>query len=431
MHRPRLSNVSRRDFLRASAAAGLAVTSTFLFQNLLRAQEGETEASGGEKREGPCKRVIFLFMEGGPSQLETFDPKPGQPHAAPWKALKTEVPGFTVVEHLPKIASLAGDLCLIRSMRSGSVDHQHARYLMHTGWDSNPTMIRPGMGSIVSHQMGQADFDLPNFVKIGGGPFSAGYLGAEHNPFVIARAGADIANLDYGMGNNKERADRRGAIMRKLNDRFAEEHGEEAVRAREAAMEKARRLMDSPLRKTFDLADEPESVTKAYGDGDFAKGCILARRLIEVGVPAVEVNLGGWDTHDDAFNKNLVNCQTLDQPYHALITDLRQRGLLESTLVVWMGEFGRAPQLSNTQGRGHWSKNFCCLLAGGGVKTGQVVGETSETGEELASDPIAPHDLYATFGKLMGWDVEKKFLAGERPAYLVNKVGVPLDQLIE
>lgn len=422
---PNHSN-GRRDFLRIGVAGTAIAAGTALLGDRLFAQVKETAE---KKPKAKCKQLILIYANGGPAQLDTFDPKPGQKTAAPFKVIKTSVPGFTPVEYLPEIAKLAKDFCLIKSMRSGVVDHSHARYLMHTGWESNPTMKHPGIGSIVSHQMGKADFDLPNFVKLGGNPFPAGYLGGDHNPFLVKKPGSKIENLEYAAGSNKKRMERRMKLLGKMEEKFAKEHGKEAVEARKAVREKARRLMDSPLRAKFYIEDVPDKVKKAYGDSTFAKSCLIARRLIEVGVAAVEINFGGWDTHDDGFKKNMANCKTLDQPYAMLIKELKDRGLLDTTMVVWYGDFGRKPNVTATEGRGHYAKNYCALLAGGGVKGGQVIGETNEDGTELITDYHRPRDLFATFGHLMGWDVKKTFHAGERPAFLVHKQGKPITKV--
>jgi hypothetical protein len=420
-------NVARRDFLKAGTAAGGIMVASTWFGGSLLAQDKKTEARGSAK----CKQVILLFLEGGPSQFETFDLKPGQKTGAPYKAIDTEVPGYAPSEHMPNLAKVAKDVCLIKSMSSREGNHSRAQYLMHTGYIPNPTLKHPSLGSIVSHQLGKPDLDIPNFVKLRGAPFSAGYLGVEHNPFVIQNPGAKIENLDYAQGVDKERMERRMKLVKEMEGDFARTRGEDAVKAHEEMYKKARRLMDSPLKKNFYITDEPEEVKKAYGAGKFAESCIIARRLIESGVACVEVVQGGWDTHDDGFNRCRDLTKAIDQPAAALINDLKKRGLLDHTMVILMGEFGRTPQVTDTEGRGHWPNNFCALLAGGGVKGGQVIGETDERGEKIVKDPVSPQDFFWTLGTAMGWDTAKEFEAGNRPVWLADKtVGKPVKQIL-
>ena len=420
-----LVSIKRRDFLRASAAAGgIIATSQFWWGNDLLAQDGkkDEEKKTGAKHVAKCKQVILLWMEGAPSQLDTFDPKPdSKDTGSPWKQLTTEVPTFTPVENLPFMAKAAKDLCLIKSMTSNEGNHSRGSYLLHTGYIPNPTLKHPSLGSIVSHQLGKKDFDLPAFVKLRGGPFGAGYLGVENNPFVISNPGARIENLDYATGVDKARMDKRMKLVEEMEKDFAKSRGNEAVEAHRAMYEKARRLMDSPLKAKFYIADEPQEMKDLYGKGKFAESCIIARRLIEAGVSCVEVVLGGWDTHDDNFVRTKRLCGDFDQAFAALITDLKKRGLFETTLIVWMGEFGRTPRISATEGRDHWPNNFCAVLAGGGVKGGQTIGETDDRGMTITKDPVRPQDLYWTMASLMGWDTAKEFEAGNRPVWLADK----------
>jgi hypothetical protein len=423
-------NVTRRDFLRSSAAAGgLMVTSSFLGGKVFGQEATRV-------RNSKIKAVIHLYMEGGPSQMETFDPKPGAKNGGPTKAIETEVPGFTPAENLPHIAKRARDLLLIKSMTTREGNHSRGAYLMRTGYAPNPTVRHPSLGSIVAQQLGKADFDLPNFVKLRGSPFPAGYVGVENNPFVISRPGARIDNLDYAKGVDKDRMERRMKLVREMEKDFAKRRGEEAVEAHEAMYDKARRLMDSELRKKFYLDDEPEETRKAYGTGQFADSLIIARRLVEAGVPAVEVVQGGWDTHDDNFNRVANLCKQIDQPWAALIDDLKKRGLYDSTLVVWMGEFGRTPRITATEGRDHWPNNFCIVLGGGGVKAGTVIGETDEEGvnrdakgNNTLKDPVGPADLYKTIGTMMDWELNKEFYAGSRPMWLAEKAAQPIEKI--
>lgn len=414
-------SVSRRDFLRTGAAAGgLMMTSSFVAPLL-----GQETAAKSK-----IKSVILLFMEGGPSQLETFDCKPGKKTAAPYKVIETEVPGFAPCEHLPNIAKTAKDLLLIKSMSSREGNHSRASYLLRTGYIPNPTLKHPSLGSIVAHQMGKADTDLPNFVKLRGAPFSAGYLGVDHNPFVINRPGAKIENLDYARGVDKERMDRRMKLVKEMEKDFAKDHGDEAVEAHKAMYEKARRLMDSPLRNKFYLDDEKPETRKEYGEGQFADACIIARRLVEVGVPAIEIVVGGWDTHDDGFKRCADLCKQIDQPWAALVRDLKRRGLYDSTLVIWMGEFGRTPRINTMTGRDHWARSWSVVLGGAGLPGGQVVGKTNALGTDVDSDFYVAQDVMATVLQALGINLEKTYQSRNgRPMKIAN-AGRPIRPLI-
>ena len=424
--------LSRRDFLRTSAAAGGVIATSSFFANNLYGQDKKNVRARNSK----INHVIILYMAGAPSQMETFDPKPGTKNGGPTKAIETEVPGFTPADNLPHIAKCAGDLLLIKSMHSREGNHSRGSYLLHTGYIPNPTLKHPSLGSIVAQQIGDPEFELPNFVKLGGGPFPAGYLGVENNPFVISRPGAKIENLDYAPGVNRDRMDRRMKLVKEMEKDFAKDRGDEAVEAHKAMYEKARKLMDSPLRKKFYLDDEPDETRKTYGTGAFADSCIIARRLVETGVPAVEITLGGWDTHDDNFNRSKTLCTTMDQPWAALIKDLKQRGLYDSTLIVWMGEFGRTPNINGRDGRDHWPNNFCTVLGGGGVNAGTVIGETDEDGvnrdekrNHTLDDPVTPADLYKTIGTMMDWEMNKEFEAGNRPVWLIDKEAKVIEKI--
>lgn len=426
-------SINRRSFLRTGAAgAGVLAASSWLGPKLLADDKTTSSKKTGKK----AKHLILLFMEGGPSQLETFDPRPGKKAGAPYKVIETKVPNFTPSEHLKNIAKQAEDLCLIKTMSSKEGNHSRAQYLLRTGYIPNPTLKHPSLGSIVANELGDPEFDLPNFVKLRGAPFPAGYLGTEHNPFVISRPGQKIENLEYARNVDKKRMDRRMKLVKAMEKDFAKTHGTEATDAHKAVYDKARRLMDSPLRKKFYLEDEPDRVRKTYGKGTFADSCIIARRLIEAGVPAVEITLGGWDTHDDGFNRVKNLCGQLDQPWAALVRDLKQRGLWDETIVLWMGEFGRTPRITPTEGRGHWPNNFCAVLGGGGVKGGQVIGEVDADGQgrdskgkKLFDEEVSPMNLYATLAHLMGWNTKKEYHAGARPVWLVDKEAKPVEKV--
>ncbi len=375
------------------------------------------------------RKLILLWLEGGPSQLETFDPKPGTAEGGPGQGLGTDVTGWMFGDHLPGLARRAEHLCVIRSMSTREGNHSRARELVKTGYTPTPTVTFPTLGSMTSHETGQ-ESDLPGFVQINGAPGSSGFFGVEHAPFVMAGPQRKIDNIDYSYDVNATRMDYRTNLLEVLERGFEERGGREVVRSQRSLRRQARRLMDSPLRKAFDLDQERERKRDQYGRHDFGQSCLLARRLLEHGVSAVEIVLGGWDTHDDNFRRTQSLCEQLDPGFSALMDDLNRSGLAEETLVVCMGEFGRTPEIVDGNGRNHWPRNWCVALFGAGVGGGQAIGSTDARGRELTSDPVSIADLYATLAELLGIDRDKTFVVGQRPVTLVDPLGESLGPVI-
>jgi uncharacterized protein (DUF1501 family) len=377
------------------------------------------------------RRLILLWLEGGPSQLDTFDPKEGAPTQGPFQTLATDVAGWRFSEHLPQLAKRAGRLALLRSVTSKEGSHARARLLLHTGFIPNPSVAYPTLGSIVAHELGDEAFELPSFVQVAGPPGSPGYLGVGAAPFLVANPLAKVANLSLPRGIDGARLTRREELREALDAGFHAAGGTDEVAANRTQHLRARRLMESALKGAFELDQEKDSVRDRYGRDFFGQGVLLARRLIEAGVPAVEVHGDGWDTHVDNFTKMVPLCTSLDQALSALVDDLAERGLLEDTLVVTMGEFGRTPGINHNRGRDHWPGNYCVLLAGGGSRPGTVVGATDETGERIVERPISVPDLFATFATLLRIDGAKKFDATpRRPTTLVDPDGAPVREVI-
>lgn len=418
---------SRRELLGWAARGGAGALLTPALLSLL-AQHGVAAATG--RREGPRKKLILLWLEGGPSQFETFDPKPGTSTGGPFRALPTDVPGWSFCETLPKLAARAERLAVIRTMTSREGTHARARELLHNGFAPNPSVPFPAFGAIVAHEIGDLDHDLPAFVQIDGPPCSSGYLGVASSPFRVDDPTANIGNLPYFEGVDPARLDRREALREVVDARLRQGGTREAVEADSAQRKRARRLMDSALRGVFSLEGESDALRDAYGRNKFGQGVLLARRLVEAGVAAVEVVLDGWDSHDHNSSKHRELCAMLDPAFAALLDDLAQRGLLDETLVVCMGEFGRTPGINAREGRDHWPNNFSVALAGGGVKAGTMVGETDELGVSIGKRPVQVADLFATFASLLHIDGTKEFNKERRPATLVDKNGIPLAELL-
>ncbi len=379
--------VRRRDFLRSVSLAGLAA-GTLHWTDMLSANAADLRSRG--------MSCILLWMQGGPSQFETFSPKEGHANGGETKAIKTSVAGIEIAENLPHVAQSMNDICLIRSMTSKEGSHPRATYLMHTGYLPTASVKYPSLGAMVAQQLGDQTAELPNFVRIGQSRDGSGggLLGVEYDPFVVGNASTLPENTRPA--SSSTRYQRRLGLLDQLEGHYAENGGKQEVADHRKLYEKASKMILSPQMTTFDINKESRATREAYGSSNFGQGCLLARRLVESGVTFVEVGLGNWDTHDDNFARVKTLCGQLDQPYAALLNDLKQRGMLEKTLVVWMGEFGRTPRINPRGGRDHYPRAFNVALAGGGVKGGQVIGKTDAGGTSVNDRPVGVSDLLRT-----------------------------------
>jgi uncharacterized protein (DUF1501 family) len=389
--------ISRRGFLRW-AAAGTAGLGGLGWLDCLAAHAAELRKSR--------RACILLWMAGGPSQFETFDPKPGADTQGPTRAVPTAAAGVSIAEHWRKVAGVTKDLAIIRSMTSKEGNHGRATYLLHTSYPVSGGVVHPGFGSIVARELGKADFDLPNFVSISGQSIGPSFLGVQYAPFIVNDPNRPPDNLAAPVSSS--RLHRRLDLLKELEDPFAQSGAAEQVKDHQTLYKQTAHMVLSPRVKAFDLAAEPEKLRASYGRTPFGQGCLMARRLIEAGVPFVEVQSSGWDTHGNelATLKKLI--PPVDQGAAALLSDLKVRGLLNNTLVVWMGEFGRMPRINLTAGRDHFPTAFNLFLAGAGVKGGQVIGATNKLGTGVAQRPVSVPDLFCTFCKILGLDARKE-----------------------
>ena len=373
-----------------------------------------------------AKACIILWMNGGPSHLDTFDLKPG----GKFRALSTRAPAIQICEHLPQLADVADHLAIIRSMTSREGNHDRARFLMHAGYSPNPTVKHPSLGAWMSEELGAAKNDLPAFVSISGPSAQAGFLGAQHDPFVVPNPKEPPQNTAFGRNVDADRFARRRRALAMLEARFAAETGDAKVHGRQAVYDKAVKMMFSPSLSAFDIRSEPAAVQVAYGDSDFGRGCLLARKLVEAGVRFVEVTLDGWDTHVDNFGRTKNLMTTLDPAFAALITELKARDLLDSTLIACMGDFGRTPKINPNDGRDHHPQAFSAVLAGGGIRGGLSYGATDGEGEKVREKPVRVADLFATLVQQLGLDPDKSFDTPlGRPISLTDH-GRPLEALL-
>jgi uncharacterized protein (DUF1501 family) len=408
--------ISRRDLLRCSGVALLGASAS----GWMRLLADEAARQGAKK-----KSVILLYMNGGASHVDTFDPKKGNTEFA---TIPTATPGVHFAEHLPTLAKLTGEMAVIRSMSTSEGSHARARYYIHTGYrEGVGGVVHPTLGSIMSATIGAKKPELPNFVSISGGGLGPGFLGPVHAPLQVNDPNKGIDNLKPV--GAFDQFDDKASVLAQMEQSFLERKQTPAAVAHQATYEAAVKLMHSEKAKAFDLNKETESATKLYGSSKFGRGCLLARRLVEFGVPFVEVDMGGWDTHKDNFARVKTLSTQLDEGMGGLLRDLKQRGMLNDTLVVWMGDFGRTPEVK-AGGRGHYPKAWTTILAGGRLKTGGVVGKTDERGASIVDRKVGVNDFLATICRAVGVDCTKEFTTRTgRPIRIVDKGEKPITEL--
>jgi hypothetical protein len=420
-----LSAHSRRDWLRL-AAAGVAARSASGWIETLAA---DTAAHPGRRR-----ACILLWMYGGPSQIDTFDLKPGHENGGPYKTISTATPGISISEHLPKIAGQMKHLALVRSMTSKEGDHGRAAYYLRTGYLPQGQVRHPALGSLVAKELeAAAASDLPRCVSIAPLRFdnpaawTSGFLGHEYAPLIVGdqklgRAQGDyearlkIRDLDLPRGVDRKRADARLGLLADADSGFLSDHPGDSPGSHQVAIDHAASLMRSKGMKAFNLNEEPAPLRDSYGRNPFGQGCLLARRLVERGVPFVEVTLSGveganslgWDTHNQNFETVKKLSAVLDAGWSTLLDDLKKRGLLDSTLLVWMGEFGRTPRINGFAGRDHFPTAWTTVLGGGGIAGGQVIGRTTDDGMRVEDRPTSVPDFLATICLALGIDPRKQ-----------------------
>jgi uncharacterized protein (DUF1501 family) len=428
------STRSRRDFLKLAFGSlfGLAVGAP-----LIGIATGNQRASGltslwaADPLGDPTRvaelsprirSVIALWMDGGPSQLDTWDPKPGSANGGPFRAIRTSQRGLEICEHMPQLAELGDRLAVIRSMSTREGNHQRARHLLKTSYVPQGTVAFPGIGATFARELHDPALAIPPNVAINAPGISSGYLGVRFDPLFVKDPAEPPRNLAPAKGITEARMERRARLLAAQQDAFRGIAGDHATaRDHDQIAASARAFMAAPEAKAFDISEEPEALRAAYGDTKFGRGCLMARRLVEAGVKFVEVTLGGWDTHDDNFTRTRELMGTLDPAMATLIRDLGERGLLDSTLVLWMGEFGRTPRINSREGRDHFPAAWCAALAGGGIVP-QVYGATADDGMRVVDRPVTPASLFRTVFRQAGIDPDRMYTAPSgRPIRLVDQ----------
>ena len=414
---------TRREMMQLTAAG----VTGFSFSNWLPV----LAARAAETAQRP-KACILLWMDGGPSHKDTFDLRPGTDQGGPFREIDTNVTGIKISEHFPQFSQLMNHAAIIRSMSTAEGAHGRAKYNMHTGYrEGQGGIVYPSLGSITAKEIGQPDATLPNFVSVGNRSFGAGFLGARHAPLIVNDPQRGVENLRSFVQDNQ--FDTRMGLLTELENNFHRTHQDGLSIAHRTTVQRAVTLMRDRGAAAFDITRESASVRAAYGANRFGEGCLLARRLVETGVKFVEVTLGGWDTHQNNFERVRTLSGQVDPAMSQLVKDLRDRGMLDSTLVIWMGDFGRTPRINARgaqPGRDHYPRAWSSVMIGGGIKGGQVIGRTDAEAATVVERPVNALDFMATVCQVLGIDHTKQNQAPNgRPIRIVDRGNNPITQL--
>ena len=399
---------TRRTFLSGMAQSMLGVGAAATFGPSVVAQALRQDPQDPTKPivlgRATAKHVIYLFMQGGMSHIDMLDPKPGAKTQGPNEPIATRADGIMLGQYLPKLANHMDKACVINSLSSTQGAHEQAQYLMRTSYELRGTIQHPSTGAWCHRMAGRQNDTLPGHVIIGGGADTpgAGFFPAEYQPVPIGDPDDGLKNAARPSGVSESRFQNRLEMLKKLDSQFGDKHKQLSVNSYSQAYADAVKLMRSSDLVAFDIDQEPDNIRQAYGATKFGSGCLLARRLVEHGVRYVEVMSGGWDTHNDNFDRLEQLAPAIDQGLSALLADLEARGLLEDTMVVLASEFGRTPDIDEDNGRNHYPKAFSALLAGGGVKGGMRYGKTDKEGREVIADAMSIPDLNATIAYACG-----------------------------
>jgi hypothetical protein len=411
---------SRRDFL---ARAGIGIS--------WLTPVGQLLAQKAERTRRPAQSIILLWLDGGPSQLETFDPHPDTPIAAGTRAIATSVKGVQLAAGFEQLASELGSISLVRSMVSKEGDHERGTYLMKTGYRPDPTVEHPSIGAICCHELPVGSTDIPRHISILTGRWVSrgGFLGGEFDAFQVGDPSGDLPDMTAGISKDRENARFRDLDI--LERTFAQGRSRRVQETlHRQTLSRARTMMSSEQLTAFDVSQEPASVLAEYGDTPFGRACLAARRLIGVGVRCVEVTLGGWDSHVNNHEIHRARVKELDPAFAALLRDLKRRELLERTVVLCCGEFGRTPKVNLAGGRDHWTNGYSLALAGGGIRGGHVIGQTDP---ECLKDPVTPttiEDIHATVLTSLGLNPAKENTAPATGRPIKLSQGRPMRELL-
>jgi uncharacterized protein (DUF1501 family) len=403
--------MNRRHFIEHAAGRAALAGSALAFGQAIRANAAKLASRR--------KACILLWMGGGPPTIDMWDMKLGATTAGEFKPIGTAGDG-QISELLPLVAKQMHRLSIVRSMSTREADHARGTYYLHTGFVPNPSVVHPSYGSVVAHELRaqSAGLEIPPFVSIGGASEGPGFLGMAYAPFQVDSNG-NVRDLKATV--EQTRLMDRMQLLSMLERRFVSENRGPAAAEHAKVLEGTLELMTSQQMSAFRVDEEPAEVREQYGDGGFGRGCLMARRLVEVGVPFVEVTMGGWDLHQGCFTTLRTKLPELDKGMSALVDDLAQRGMLDDTVVLWMGEFGRTPRINEQAGRDHFARAWSVVAGGGGLAGGRVIGSTNEDGTAVTSEPYSSEDLMATVCQALGISLATEFTAANgRPMKIAN-----------
>jgi hypothetical protein len=416
---------SRRRFMEGTAKTFLGVGALGMTS---RSNAALGPNLGIPQRAGAAKHIIYLYMGGGMTHLDTFDTKPGHENQGQTKTINTNVDGVRISEYLPSLAGHADKLAIVRSLTSTAGAHDQGNYLMHTSYEQRATIRHPGIGAWALKYKGRMNTNLPGSVFIGGNSRingGGGFFEPQYEPLAINDPNSGLKNSKL-RGVNQEMFDQRLELAGKFDAEFHERYNVKQVRAYTSMYDDAVRIMKSKDLQAFDLSQEDEMTRERYGKDPFGQGCLLARRLVEHDVRSVEVSLGGWDMHNNVFVAAPDKCAILDQAMSALLEDLDRRGKLEETVVVLTTEFGRTPRINQNAGRDHYPKAFSSVLAGGGLKGGITYGKTDEGAENVVENPVKIQDFNATIAHALGLPLDQVLYSPSKRPFTVAHKGKPV-----
>ena len=404
--------MNRRHFMSHLAGAAAMTAPALAMGQSIRSQAEQLKRNG--------KSAIMLWMSGGPSTMDIWDLKPGANTGGEFRPISTSGE-VQISEHMPMMAKQMHNAAIIRSMSTREADHGRGRYYMHTGYVPNPNIEHPSYGAVVAHETidQRPHLEIPPFVTVGGGSAGPGFLGMAWAPFAVNSNG-QIRNLQMGL--NDRRLMQRMAALDLVEKGFIKQNRGQAAEDHQKILKKTLDLMTSEQMKAFRVNEEPAEILERYGNNNFGKGCLMARRLVETGVPFIEVDLGGWDMHNDIFNTlSTQRLPVLDRAMSALYEDLDQRGLLEDTAIMWMGEFSRTPRINGNTGRDHWARSWSVVVGGAGMNGGIAVGKTNADGTKVETEPYTSQDVMASVCKSLDISLETTFTSRSgRPMKIAN-----------
>jgi hypothetical protein len=403
--------MNRRHFL-----SHLAGASTLAIPALSLAQSLVANAATLKRNHKSC---ILLWMGGAPPSIDIWDMKPGAVTGGTFKPISTTGDG-QITELLPKVAEQMKHLSIVRSMSTREADHDRGSYYMRTGFVPNPSVEHPSYGAVIAHELADklTELEIPPFISIGGPSEGPGFLGMAYAPFQVDSNGQ---LRDVRTKVSDKRLSDRMQLLGELETRFIGEERGQAAGEHAKVVDKTYSLLTSKQMTAFRVDQEAQKMRERYGNTGFGRGCLMARRLVETGVPFVEVNLGGWDLHQNCFTGLQQKLPEVDQAMSALVEDLAASGLLEDTIVLWMGEFGRTPRINGDAGRDHWARSWSVVAGGGGLAGGKVIGATNDDGTAVVGTSYSSEDLMATVCHAMGIGLNKNFTANNgRPMKIAN-----------